>query len=80
MDEDWDDEDYDEGWSDDDSVDLIECSSCGSEIYEEAVQCPTCGEYVTRGVRTGTAWEGRPFWWVVVGLIGIVAAMLALVR
>ena len=80
MDDEWDEGEYGDGWSDDDPVDLIECSSCGSEIYEEAQQCPICGEYVARAVRSGTAWEGRPVWWVVLGLIGIFATILMLAR
>jgi len=68
-----------ESWEDD-PADLVACPSCGAEIYEESVQCPICGDYVTRGVRSGSLWEGRPIWWIVLGLIGIMAVIAMLVR
>lgn len=74
ADSDWDDSD---GW-DDEPVDLIDCPHCGAEVYEEAEQCPRCGEYITR-VST-SAWDGKPAWWVVLGLLGIVAVILTLTQ
>ncbi len=51
------------------------CPSCGEEIYEEAEQCPLCGEYI---VRTNSAFADKPMWWVILGLIGMVAVITAL--
>jgi len=60
---------------DDEQSETIRCPACGAEIYEDAVRCPTCGEYVTADTRV---WSGRPTWWIVLGLVGILAAVLAL--
>ena len=54
-----------------------DCIECGGEIYDDAARCPLCGEYQI-GDRTGTTWEGRPFWWKLGGVLGIVAVLLSL--
>lgn len=41
-----DDDVYDDG--DDDETLTVPCRSCGTDVYEDAVQCPSCGDYVTR--------------------------------
>ena len=56
----WDEEDYDyeHDWDDDQTV-TVKCKNCGSEIYEEAEQCPSCGEYVfvkTNPFETKSLW------------------------
>ncbi len=71
-----DDEYPDEDEYDDDSSLTVMCPDCGAEIYEDAVQCPVCGTYVTHGA--GRAWSGRPTWWIVVGLLGVLATILTL--
>lgn len=70
-------DEWDGDWpADDDEASLtIPCPTCREEIYEEAEQCPYCGNYV---VRTSTAWEGRPPWWILLGALGIVATIIAL--
>lgn len=60
---------------DDDLNQTVPCRQCGAEIYEDAVQCPVCGWYVTADT---SPWSGRPAWWVVLGLLGTIAAALAL--
>jgi len=60
---------------DDEQSETVRCRGCGAEIYEDAVQCPACGDYVTADTRV---WSGRPAWWIVLGLVGILAAVLAL--
>ncbi len=72
-----DDDEYpDDDEYDDDSSLTVGCPDCGAEIYEDAVQCPVCGTYVTHGA--GRAWSGRPTWWIVVGLLGVLATILTL--
>ncbi len=88
--DDWDDDDRpDDEWADDEWADdewpddadddaetaVVTCPSCGAEIYEEAVSCPVCGDYVTH---SPAVWEGKPLWWVVLGVIGTVAVIAAL--
>lgn len=60
---------------DDDSAETAPCPECGAEVYEDAVQCPVCGNYITHQTRI---WSGRPGWWVILGLLGVLAAVLVL--
>lgn len=60
----------------DDSNDVLPCPECGAEIYEDSQQCPVCGNYITF---TGNGpFSGRPLWWIVLGLAGVVALIVAL--
>jgi len=77
FDEPDDDEYPDEDDLDDELTETVPCPECGAEIYEDAVQCPVCGAYVT--AETGI-WSGRPSWWILLGLAGILAVILALTR
>ncbi len=75
------DEEYpDDDSADEDSVDefteTVLCSQCGAEVYEDAVQCPVCGSYLTPDT---AVWTGKPGWWVVLGLLGILATVAILV-
>ncbi len=78
----WDDNDpdeYDYETSDDDSdfddSDTVPCPSCGEAVYEDSERCPYCGDYITFST---SPLSGRPTWWIVLGLIGIVAVVVAL--
>jgi hypothetical protein len=75
--DDWDDTDdeWPEEADDDEENVVVACPACGAEMYEDAVRCPVCGEYVTHG---HSAWEGRPLWWIVLGGVGIVAVIVVL--
>jgi hypothetical protein len=70
--EDWEYPDSDES-NDDDGTATVTCAACGSDIYEDAPQCPVCGEYVTS--IGGTVWGGRSGWWIALGLLGIIAVI-----
>lgn len=67
--------DVDEVDSEDDIA--IACPACGREIYEDAPQCPYCGEYV---VSQPATWKSRPQWFIILGVLGIVAVIVALLR
>lgn len=70
--DDLDDDEYPD-WSndaDDDAVDLVPCPHCGAEIYEDAEQCPICGEYV---IRTST---NVPWFWKATAIILVIAMLL----
>lgn len=75
--------DSDPNWDDDeddnfdDESTTTDCMKCGCEIYDDASRCPLCGEYQV-GDRSLTAWAGRPFWWKLGGLLGIVAVLMGL--
>lgn len=74
----WDD-DSDGDWGDDDDApsETVRCPNCGADVYEDAEQCPGCGEYIVRGGGR-PAWEGKPVWWIVLGVIGVIATILFL--
>lgn len=76
---DWD--EPDDSWDepeepDDDLTETVACPACGAEVYEDAVRCPECGEYITHDTR---AWSGRPAWWIILGLLGILAVIAMLI-
>jgi hypothetical protein len=72
-----DDEFPEEDEPDDDLSETIPCAQCGAEVYEDAVRCPACGAYITYA---SSVWSGRPGWWIVLGLLGILAVILVLLR
>lgn len=73
----FDDREYpDEADLDDGSADTIVCPHCGADVYEDADQCPECGMFLLADTRV---WSSRSLWWIVLGLLGVVAAILALV-
>lgn len=71
------DDDYEtDGWDSElDDVELLPCPNCQAEIDEDSVRCPVCGEYITFSTNV---WQGRSWWWILLGLLGVVATMLAL--
>ena len=56
--------------------DTYPCPNCDAEVYEDAVQCPACGQYITPG--SGNFWAGRSAWWVLLGLLGVGAVLWVL--
>jgi hypothetical protein len=52
-----------------------ECPRCGADIYEDAEQCPLCGTWLTAET---SPWKGRAWWWVALGIAGIVAIVVVL--
>ena len=59
----------------DDETSTLPCPECGADVYEDAVRCPACGNYITHPT---SVWHGRPGWWIVLGLLGVVALILVL--
>ena len=80
SDREWDEEDsWDEDLDDygqDDQSTTSPCVKCGCEIYDDAVQCPLCGEYQT-GHSGRSTWDTQPFWWKLAGLLALVAMLFA---
>jgi hypothetical protein len=70
-----DDDYYDAAQYDDDSSETLPCPNCAAEIYEDAERCPNCGEYVTP---SSSLWAGRPPWWIILGILGILATIIVL--
>lgn len=75
----WDPEDQhdlDEDWpAEDDATELVPCPHCGADIYEDAPQCPVCGDYVMPDT---SEWTGKPIWYVLLALAGLAAVILIL--
>lgn len=59
----------------DDAALSAPCPHCGREIYEDAVRCPYCANYI---LWHHSPWSARSWWWIALGLLGAVAAILAL--
>lgn len=76
WDDDWPEDDYPDEYDDDQSL-TVECSECGEEVYEDAEQCPSCGNYIIHS-SSGYVWKNRPSWWIALGLLGIMAVILAM--
>ena len=68
ADDDLEDDDYQD--DDDTSQDLSECPNCGATIFDDSVACPRCGEYITH---SSHPFAGRPWWWLALGALGIIA-------
>jgi hypothetical protein len=72
----WDEpEDEDDAWDDDDSA-TVACPNCGRQVYEDAEQCPHCGEYIIPGA-SGGGLSGQAGWYQVLVVLGIVAVIIA---
>jgi hypothetical protein len=74
--DDWENPDPDDEDEVEDEAETRDCPMCGMEIYEDAVRCPLCGEYVGRASTSPLA--GRPMWFVLLGLLGIGAVIFVL--
>ena len=59
---------------DDDLSATLACPACSQSIYEDSVRCPHCGDYVTGS--TTSVFAGRPWWYVVLALAGVAAAIV----
>ena len=62
-------------FDDDEDSETISCQNCGQSIYEDAIECPYCGEYVTPAT---SPWTGRPIWWLMLGGLGVIMTILML--
>lgn len=74
---------FDEWWDDADVIededpdsDIVPCPHCGAEVYEDAPRCPDCGDFIVLG---GSAWSGRPAWWVLLAILGFLATLVTLI-
>lgn len=73
--EEFDDEPLDDDDDDEQSSELLPCPQCGAEIYEDAVQCPSCGTYIEFSTNL---LSGRSWWWIALAVAGMLAVSLAL--
>ena len=77
-----DDDDTDDGDSDqaDEAEELIGCPECGQQVHIESQRCPHCGHYILDDPGGATVWQGRSWWWIVLGVLGTIAVIVALSR
>ncbi len=79
--DDWDDPDEppddDLGDDEDAGPDTWPCRSCRAEVFEGSPRCPHCG---ADPEASNSPWADRPFWWVVLGLLGILTVAYGMVR
>lgn len=76
---DWDSDsdDFDDSPDDDSEVaEVILCPACGADVYEDAEQCPECGEWITFSTHP---FAGRSLWYIAIGVLGIAVTIAALV-
>ena len=56
--------------------DTDECPYCRRSIYDDAVQCPHCGNYLSRE----DAPSRRPWWIIVCAVLALIAALWWILR
>ena len=83
MPRDWDESDDDlDDWpdaaedADPDESDVVTCPKCGADVYEDAEQCPICGEWIEHSTHP---FSGRAWWFVGLGIVGIAVTIAVLV-
>jgi hypothetical protein len=59
---------------------LIDCPECGQQVHIESQQCPHCGYYILDESDRASVWQGRSWWWIVLGVLGTIAVIVALSR
>ena len=65
---------YPEGVYDDDGPPDVPCPYCREEISEDAVQCPHCGNYLSR--EDAPAGSSRSRGWLVVAVLALLAVAM----
>ncbi|MCA8999287.1 MAG: hypothetical protein KDA80_20000 [Planctomycetaceae bacterium] len=81
MSEDWDDDwEEDVDWPDDlddEETYTVKCVHCGALVHEDAVACPSCGDYEFKDTRSGVLHQ-KPIWYLILAVLGILAVIFAL--
>ena len=64
---------------DEDEVAWFDCPDCGAAVHEDAPRCPNCGYWLSDADRgSAGVFVGRPVWWIVLGLLGLIATVAVL--
>jgi len=61
----WDGDDGDEFGAEDDDEPTVPCPHCGTEVHEDAQQCPHCERYIS----AEDAPPARKPWWIIIGAV-----------
>ncbi|NIP85066.1 MAG: hypothetical protein GTO03_05690 [Planctomycetales bacterium] len=63
------DDDAEDGYDDEGlDADTVPCPQCGADVYEDAPQCPACGNYITYHHQLAPLW-----WWTAVVILALIA-------
>ena len=69
-------ETYPPGLYDDDGPPTVPCPHCGEEMFEDAEQCPECGQYVSKEDAPAAPGAGKSgAWWILV-LLALAAVLM----
>jgi len=75
--EDW---SADENGFDEDAEDsTVTCPECGGEMHHDAEMCRHCG-YFLEDASHNHPLVGKPGWFVILGILGVLATLAALLR
>ena len=79
MANDWNQTDRDDADFDDESddVETLACPACGEQIYEDAQQCPHCGDWI---IPVDARGRSLRLIWIVAALLLIVAMIFLALR
>lgn len=78
--DDWEDDVDDDYPDDSDESGTATCPICGAEVYEDTDCCPVCGDYIIPGATpSGSIWGGKPWWYIALGLLGILAVIYSMI-
>jgi hypothetical protein len=72
--EDWEYPEPDED-ENEDEAETVACPECGEPVYEDAEQCPSCGQYITHST---SPLAGRSTLYVAIVVLGIIAVIATL--
>ena len=70
------DDEFPDQCDDDDLTETAPCPGCGVDVYEDAEKCPACGAYISH---QSSIFAGRPVWWIVLAVLGVLATIVTLV-
>jgi hypothetical protein len=73
---DMDPDDEDEDYSVNSETSTDTCPHCGAQVYEDAEQCPVCGQYITDENAPRTSHPRWVVWTAVVLLVPLIYALL----
>ncbi len=59
----------------DDEDDEITCPECGTTLYGDLDKCWSCGHDI---IDDRNIWTGRPAWWIILGVLGIISVIWAM--
>lgn len=77
--QDWadDGDDLDDAVIEDEDEPVVPCPHCGTEVHEDSVRCPVCGDYIT--TISQRAWSTKPVWLQRLAVILLVLTLLSFI-